>query len=74
MQRLRVAAGTFLILIPLILLLSLPLLGIFLGAMGMDIHWTSKVSFYTTMVFAVVLLCACVLAGIRLRRSAKRMS
>jgi hypothetical protein len=74
MQRWRIAAGTFLILMPLILLLSLPLLRIFLGALGLDIHWISNVSFYCTIVCAILILCVCVVAGVHLRRSAKRLS
>jgi hypothetical protein len=40
---------------PLLLLLALPLLGILFGSLGMDIHWTSKMSFYITMTCAVLL-------------------
>jgi hypothetical protein len=38
----------------LIVLLTLPLLGIFLGSLGMDIHWASKTGFYFTMVCAAL--------------------
>jgi hypothetical protein len=74
MQKWRITAGNFLILMPLILLLFLPLIGIFLGMFGMDIHCTSKVSFYSTMVCSILILSVCVMVGLRLRKGAKRLS
>jgi protein-S-isoprenylcysteine O-methyltransferase Ste14 len=73
MQRWRTVTGTLLILMPLLLLLALPLLGVLFGSLGMDIHWTSTMSYYATMTCIVLMLCACVMAGVHLRRSAKRM-
>jgi hypothetical protein len=63
--------GTLLILTPLLVLTGLGLLGVLLGSMGMDIHWTSKAAFYVAMTCSIVLFCGCVMAGIRLRRSPK---
>jgi hypothetical protein len=71
MQKWRSVTGTLLILMPLLLLFAFPLLGILFGSLGMDIHWTSKLSFYLTMTCAVLILCICVATGIHLRRSAK---
>jgi hypothetical protein len=41
--------GTLLILTPLLVLTGLGLLGVLLGSMGMDIHWTSKAAFYVAI-------------------------
>jgi hypothetical protein len=73
MQKWRRVIGTLLILTPLVLLLALILLAILLGSMGMDIHWTSKGRFYVTTACTFLTLCACIIAGVHLRRSAKRL-
>jgi hypothetical protein len=61
--------GTLLILTPLLVLVGLGLLGVLLGAMGMDIHWNSRGTFYVATTCSVLILCACVVAGVHLRRS-----
>lgn len=63
--------GTLLILTPLVVLIGVGILGVLLGSMGMDIdiHWNSTWARYIATVCIVLLLCACVLCGIRLRRS-----
>ena len=71
MRRWRRTIGTFLILTPLLFLIGGGLLGVLLGSMGMDIHWTSKGAFYVAITCSIVLLCGCVMAGIRLRKSPK---
>jgi hypothetical protein len=53
--------GTLLILTPLLVLIGLGLLGVLLGSMGMDIHWTSKAAFYVAMTCGILLLCGCVI-------------
>jgi hypothetical protein len=65
----RRAIGTLLILAPLFVLICGGLLEILLGSVGMDIHWTSKAAFYVAITSLVLLLCACVATGIRLRKS-----
>jgi hypothetical protein len=67
----RTAIGTLLILTPLLVPIGLGLPGVLLGSMGMDIHWTSKAAFYVAITCSIPLLCGCVMAGIRLRKSPK---
>ena len=64
--------GTLLILMPLFVLVGLGLLGVLLGTVGMDIHWNSRGTFYVATTCSVLILCACVLTGVHLRRSQER--
>ena len=61
--------GTLLILTPLLVVVGFGLLGVLLGSMGMDIHWNSRGTFYVATTCCVLILCACVVAGVHLRRS-----
>ena len=61
--------GTLLILTPLLVLVGLGLLDPLLGSMGMDIHWNSRGTVYVATTCSVLILCACVVAGIHLRKS-----
>jgi hypothetical protein len=65
----RKVIGTLLILSPLFVLMAYAFFGVLLGSMGMDIHWTSKMASYVTTGCSIVALCACVIAGIHLRRN-----
>jgi uncharacterized membrane protein len=65
----RKVIGTLLILSPLFVLMAFPFFGVLLGSMGMDIHWTSETASYVTIGCSILALCACVMAGIQLRRS-----
>ena len=47
---------------------SFSLSGVLLGSMGMDIRWTSKKAPYVAATFAVLLGCACMAAGLKLRK------
>ena len=69
MRRWRRPIGTLLILTPLLVLVGVGLLGVLLGSMGMDIHWTSRGTFYVAAMRSVLILCTCVVAGVHLRRS-----
>jgi hypothetical protein len=69
MRRWRRTIGTFLILTPLLFLIGGGFLGVLLGSMGMDIHWTSKAASYVAIMCSVLLLCACVATGFQLRKS-----
>ena len=67
--------GTMLILMPFCLVLAVALLGIMLGSLGMDIHWHgSRTLLYLMLLCMVLLLFACVIAGIRLRITEKSVS
>jgi hypothetical protein len=61
--------GTLLILTPLLVMVGLGLLGVLLGSMGMDIHWNSRGTFYVATTCRVLILYACAVAGVHLRRS-----
>ena len=65
----RRVIGTLLILSPLFALMAFVFLGVLLGSMGVDIHWTSKGASYIAMAFSIFALCACVMAGVHLRRN-----
>jgi hypothetical protein len=67
MRRWRRALGTLLILTPLLVHIAYGLFGVLLGSMGMDIHWTSKGASYVAITCSVLLLGACVVAGVKLR-------
>jgi uncharacterized integral membrane protein len=71
MARWRVVFGNLLILIPFVVLAGGCLLGVLLGSMGMDIHWTSKMPFYVAAIFGVLIIFVSVISGVRLRRSAR---
>jgi hypothetical protein len=71
MRRWRRALGTLLILTPLMALIAYGLSRVLLGSMGIDIHWTSKGASYIAMTCSVLLLCACVVAGVQLRNGPK---
>jgi hypothetical protein len=60
--------GTALILAPLIILVLLIPLGVMLGAMGMDVHWTSKRDAYIGWTCIALIVCTCIVVGLRLRR------
>ena len=68
----RRLVGIVLILTPLIAIVCGALLGILLGSMGMDIHWTSKAASEVTISSAVLVLCACVAGGICLCKSSRQ--
>jgi hypothetical protein len=60
--------GTLPILTPLLIMVGLGLLGVLLGSMGMDIHWNSRGTFYVATTCSVLILCACVVAGVSLTK------
>lgn len=61
--------GTLLLLTPLFALICCGLLAVLMGSLGMDIHWASKTPLFVAASGAGVLLCACVVVGIRLRKA-----
>jgi hypothetical protein len=65
----RRVIGTLLILSPLFAFTAFACLGVLLGSMGMDIHWTSKGASCITIACSIFALGACVMAGVRLRRN-----
>jgi hypothetical protein len=65
----RRVIGTVLILSPLFALMAFAFLAVLLGSMGVDIHWTSKGASNIAMAFSIFALCACVMAGVHLRRN-----
>jgi hypothetical protein len=71
MRRWRKAFGTLLILTPLLVLIVFGLSGILLWSMGMDIHWTSRRASYVASTCSVLFLCACLVAGVKLRKGPK---
>jgi hypothetical protein len=42
-----------------------------MGSMWMDIHWTSKEAPYIAATCVVLLVCACVAAGLKLRKGTR---
>ena len=70
MQGWRKAFGTLLLWTPFLILSLFCLSGVLLGSMGMDIHihWTSKASPYIAATCAVLLVCSCVVVGLKLRK------
>jgi hypothetical protein len=69
MQRWRRTVGALLILAPIWAICFYVLTGVFLGSMGMDIHWNSKAVSHAATTSIVLILLACVAAGIKLRKS-----
>jgi hypothetical protein len=67
----RTGIGALLVLAPLLVLAAMPLFGILLGSLGMEIHWNaSRALGYTAVLCATVTLCLCFIIGIRLLRNA----
>jgi hypothetical protein len=58
----------FLLWTPLVIFVLLDLSGVPLGSMGMDVHWTSKEAPYIAGTCVVLLVCACMAAGLNLRQ------
>jgi peptidoglycan/LPS O-acetylase OafA/YrhL len=71
MRRWRKIIGTLLLWTPFLAFGLFSLSGVLLGSMGMDIHWTSDEAPYVAATCAVLLVCACVAAGLKLRKGAK---
>jgi hypothetical protein len=69
MQNWRRALGTILIAIPILFLLALIPVGVVLGSLGMDIHFTSKSAAHIVIFCFVIVMWGCVFAGTRLRRA-----
>jgi hypothetical protein len=68
----RTASGTLLVLVPLLVLTAMPLFGVWVGSLGMDIHWNaSRALGYAVVLCVGVSLCLCFIVGIRLLRNAK---
>jgi hypothetical protein len=65
----RRVIGILLILSPLFALMAFAFLGVLLGSMGVDIHWTSKGTSYVAIACFILALCACVMAGVHLRKN-----
>jgi hypothetical protein len=74
MQGWRRAVGTLLLWTPLMIFvlfgLSSALFGLS-GSMWMDIHWISKEAPYIAATCVVLLVCACVAAGLKLRKGTR---
>ena len=64
----RRSVGTFLLFAPLMVVIVMVPLGVLLGSMGMDIHWTSPRDAYFGWTCIVLIVCGCVVGGVRLRR------
>jgi hypothetical protein len=71
MQGLRGAVGTLLLWTPLVIFVLFGLSGVLLGSMGMDVHWTSKEAPYIAATSVLLLGCACVAVGLKLRKRTK---
>jgi hypothetical protein len=56
-------------LLPFFVLIAVGFFGVLFRSMGMDIHWTSKVALYSAVGCSILTLCACVIAGLLLRRN-----
>jgi hypothetical protein len=69
MQGWRKVVGTLLLWTPLLILVVFGLSGVLLGSMGMEVHWTSEASPYIVATCVVLLACACVAAGLKLRKA-----
>jgi hypothetical protein len=68
-QRWKTVVGTVLILGPVLVLLLAAVTGVFLGSLGMDIHWNGPMSLlYLALVSLVIALCGSVVVGFGLRR------
>lgn len=68
----RTVVGTILMLAPLFLLATLPLMGVLFGALGMDIHWNATpAAGYVALLCVVLILCLCFIVGARLRRKGR---
>ena len=66
----RSVLGLFLLLLPLLLLATLPFFGVLLGSLGMDIHWSaSRPAGYGAATCAAIVLCLSSLVGWRLLRA-----
>jgi hypothetical protein len=64
----RRRVGTALLFGPLMVVIVMVPLGALLGSMGMDIHWTSARDAYFGWTCIALIVCGCVVGGIRLRR------
>ena len=67
--RWRRLIGTPLLLTPLFALICCGLLAVLIGSLGMDIHWASRTSLFVAASGAGIVLCACVVAGVRLKKT-----
>jgi hypothetical protein len=72
MKRWRRAVGTPLLWTPLVIFVLFGLSVVLLGSMGMDfywtVHWTSKEAPYIAGTCVILLVCACMAAGLKLRQ------
>ncbi len=74
MRRWRKVLGAMLIYLPVLMLVGILVVTILaMGALGLDIHWVSKTRFYLAMAIATLLFSTSIVAGIRLRKSAKEL-
>jgi hypothetical protein len=74
MQGWRRAVGTLLLWTPLMIFFLFGLSGVLFGLSGsmwMDIHWTSKEAPYIAATCVVLLVCACVAVGLKLRKGTR---
>jgi hypothetical protein len=71
MQGWRRAVGTLLLWTPLMIFVLVGLSGVLSGSMWMDIHWTSKEAPYIAATCVVLFVCACVAAGLKLRKGTR---
>jgi hypothetical protein len=78
MQGWRRAVGTLLLWTPLMIFVLVGLSGVLVGLSGvlsgsmwMDIHWTSKEAPYIAATCVVLFVCACVAAGLKLRKGTR---
>jgi hypothetical protein len=71
MGRWRRIIGTLLLWTPFLVFGLFSLSGVLLGSMGMDIHWASKEAPYVGAPCVVLFVCACVAAGLKLRKGTK---
>ena len=56
---------------PLLALVVVAVGPVLMGTMGMDVRWNSKVACFATTGCIVLILCACVAMGIKLRKSSR---
>jgi hypothetical protein len=71
-QTLRMFVGTLMVLAPLLVMAALPLFGVLLGSLGMDIHWNASRTLGGISALCLgIILCLSFIIGIRLLRSVK---
>jgi uncharacterized membrane protein YcjF (UPF0283 family) len=78
MQEWRRAVGTLLLWTPLVIFVLFVVIfvlfglsGVLQGSMWMYVHWTSKEASYIAATCVVLLVCACVAVGLKLRKGTK---